>query len=70
MTDPSPYLFATGGKIYSVCAGCGEIVRMNKPIFGSIHVCATEEEQVAHRRQISANVQRNLAVLRSGRGFR
>jgi hypothetical protein len=70
MADPSPYLFATGAKIYSVCAGCGEIVRMNKPIFGSIHVCATEQEQVAHRQGIRASVQRNLAALRSGRGFR
>jgi hypothetical protein len=70
MADPSPYLFATGGKTYSVCAGCSKIVRTNKPIFGSIHICATEEEQVAHRQAIRANVQRNLAVLRSGRGFR
>ncbi len=27
------------GKIYLQCQKCKDVVRINKPIFGSIHVC-------------------------------
>lgn len=26
------------------CCYCGKVVRINKPLFGSMHVCLTEEE--------------------------
>ncbi len=28
------------GKIYATCYGCGKFVRVNKPFFGSLHICA------------------------------
>lgn len=36
------------GKIYVVCAHCGRIVRLNKPVFGSLHVCTTADERRSH----------------------
>jgi hypothetical protein len=33
------------GKLYGVCDNCGEIVRINKPIIGSLHLCRSEEER-------------------------
>lgn len=32
------------GKIYAVCDVCRQLVRINKPIFGSLHLCLTDEE--------------------------
>jgi hypothetical protein len=28
-----------GGKVFARCADCREIVRMDKPMFGSLHLC-------------------------------
>lgn len=33
------------GKLYAVCPDCGQLVRINKPIIGSLHVCLSEEER-------------------------
>lgn len=27
------------GKVYALCDECGRLVRVNKPILGSLHVC-------------------------------
>lgn len=35
-----------GNKIYDVCGQCGQIVCINKTIFGSTHVCITDEEKL------------------------
>lgn len=32
-------LFIVGNKIYGVCAECDKIVRVDKPILGSFHLC-------------------------------
>jgi hypothetical protein len=32
-------LYEIGGKVFSVCAKCKQIVRMDKPILGSLHIC-------------------------------
>lgn len=31
--------FVAGNKVYAVCGECGQMVRINKPILGSAHVC-------------------------------
>lgn len=36
---------AVGGKLYGRCAGCGEIVCINKWLLGSLHLCAAEEAE-------------------------
>jgi hypothetical protein len=34
-----------GDKCYQVCPDCGSGVRLNKPVFGSMHLCAPESER-------------------------
>ena len=33
-------IIKVGNKLYAKCKECGSLVRINKPIFGSLHVCA------------------------------
>jgi hypothetical protein len=46
------HVYEVGGKLMGVCANCEKLIRIDKPIFGSMHVCATDEEIAAknHRR--------------------
>jgi hypothetical protein len=34
------------------CAGCGKVVRLNKPVLGDLHVCRTECEQRGHHSRL------------------
>ena len=34
-----------GGKLMDVCPDCAKIVRLDKPIFGSAHICSSPEER-------------------------
>jgi len=36
------------GMQLRVCADCGDLVRINKPILGSLHICVTECERRGH----------------------
>ncbi len=49
------------------CGMCGKIVKINKPIFGSLHLCLTAEER-ASRLQIDA--QRQMMFQRTYQAFR
>jgi len=33
-------LFKVGSKLYGVCNECSSLVRIDKPIIGSLHICA------------------------------
>ena len=44
MTNDQEEAIVTGGKIYMRCPACGKLVRVNKPIIGSLHVCADETD--------------------------
>jgi len=33
-------IFSNKSRLYSVCAQCGSLVRINKPLFGSLHLCS------------------------------
>ncbi len=33
---------AVGNHLYARCAQCGRIVRLNKPLLGSLHVCTLD----------------------------
>jgi len=35
-------IITAGNKLYVRCPDCHSLVRINKPIFGSLHVCAEE----------------------------
>ena len=36
-------VFEMGGKVWVVCKHCHQLVRVDKPIFGSLHFCAEEK---------------------------
>jgi hypothetical protein len=38
-----------GGSIYCECLDCGKLVRVNKPILGSLHFCLSDEEMASRR---------------------
>lgn len=38
-----------GNKMYAVCNDCDSIVCLNKFLFGSIHICVTDEEIATKR---------------------
>lgn len=48
-------MIVAGSGIYEKCANCGKLVRLNKPLFGSMHLCLTDEEIKAkyYQRQFS-----------------
>jgi len=37
-------MIIVGNKIYERCPVCGKLVQINKFIFGSIHICLSDEE--------------------------
>ncbi len=41
-----------GNNIYDVCLGCGKIIKLNKRIFGSLHICNTKEERSEYQGRI------------------
>ena len=44
MNEPAPAnIFAINGKSYGVCQDCGQLVRIDKPILGSLHLCMLGE---------------------------
>lgn len=38
------FWISENGKQYTVCPACGKFVQMNKPIFGSMHLCASDSQ--------------------------
>lgn len=38
-------MIVAGNKIYEKCKDCGNLVQMNKWLFGSLHVCTLEAAQ-------------------------
>ena len=36
-------MIVAGNKIYDVCQKCGELVKINKFLFGSMHLCVSDE---------------------------
>ncbi len=36
--------FVVGNKLMGRCVDCGKLVQINKTIFGSLHLCLTNEE--------------------------
>ena len=45
-------MIISNGKIFDVCFSCGEIIQLNKFLFGSLHICASEEERNMYANQI------------------
>ncbi len=47
-------LIVTDGKIYAICDYCKSLIRLNKPIIGSLHACLPPEE----REKLDLNLRR------------
>lgn len=48
-----------GSSIYAVCDTCGDIVKLNKFIIGSLHICALPEddqEEIKRQRIMNNNL--------------
>ena len=43
-----------GNKLMAVCRDCGKTICVNKTLFGSLHLCTTDDE----RRQYSSEIKR------------
>ena len=43
-------MFVAGNGIYERCADCGQLVRLNKWLFGSLHCCLTDEDRASKTR--------------------
>lgn len=56
-----------GGKLYGVCNDCGKVVRLDKPLFGSAHLCTTQEERQKYPEQISRAVTWAEAALKDAK---
>lgn len=39
--------YVVGSKLMQICLDCHELVRIDKPIFGSLHFCLSDEERKA-----------------------
>lgn len=50
-----------GGKLMSACPDCGQIVRLDKPFVGSLHICTTPEE----RKMYAAEISRRFSVTKA-----
>jgi hypothetical protein len=42
-----PYGFIVGDRWYGICCWCQKLVRIDKPILGSLHFCLTEDQKRA-----------------------
>lgn len=53
-TRPIPYgtLVQMGRRVYGRCYDCGELVRVDKPLLGSLHLCVTDEEAERRRQPV------------------
>lgn len=58
------------GRLYGVCANCGGIIRMDKPIFGDLHFCTSAEERrkPKHAEEVRARCKANEEWLASVEG--
>ena len=49
-----------GSRIYMVCPDCESLVCMNKWVFGSLHICLTEEELKTKQRREALKTKQTL----------
>lgn len=40
-------MIRAGNGLYDYCADCGQLVKLNKWLFGSLHSCLSDEERRA-----------------------
>ena len=55
-------MIVAGNGVYDRCRACGQLVRLNKTLFGSLHFCLTDEELRAKRGSQLLHNQLNIAA--------
>lgn len=61
--------FIVGNKLMAVCRDCEKVIRVDKPIFGSLHICLTQEEkQIKQQAELQARLQKNYRDQLHGAG--
>ena len=55
-------MLVTHGKIYDVCLKCGQLVRLNKPFVGSLHICRPANEDVLRCDECGKSITKTVAV--------
>jgi hypothetical protein len=56
-----------GGSLREVCPDCGEIVRIDKPVLGSLHICTLPQEREKYADQIARRAEHNRVVLKNAK---
>lgn len=54
------------GKAYAVCRDCGSIVRFDKPLLGSLHICTLPEERQTNAQEIARRVAASEKLIGEG----
>jgi hypothetical protein len=65
MNNWPPGVRFSGGKALAICDGCGKLVTINKFLFGSLHICASETELLERHRALRAAQRQFMATPRS-----
>ena len=52
-------MIITNGKIYALCGKCGSLVRLNKPLLGSLHICDEDSKLEHHEKMKRAQLGSN-----------
>ena len=55
-------MIVAGNCIYDTCPICGKLVKLNKFIFGALHICLSDEEVTERRKHAAAAIQNQLAA--------
>lgn len=54
---------AIGNGLYDVCPDCGQIVKLNKWLVGSTHLCTLPEERIKYKNEIDRAYRYNRTKL-------
>jgi len=61
-------MFVVGNKLMTVCGWCEKVVRVDKPIIGSFHLCLTDEEKERKSADLRERLKRQRATFRDRLG--
>ena len=45
--------FVVGNQLWAKCSNCEQLVRLNKPLLGSLHFCLTDAEIAKTRKRVN-----------------
>lgn len=51
-----------GMKVYSCCGKCGKSVRLNKPLFGSLHFCDKTKAKLEYEQESKSHFEQQYCL--------